>query len=205
MLRKKEPEVSVLAMDGESEAVASIEQTEPVEKLSFAGVLYDLTSSVVYAMLFVCILFTFFFRMVSVDGESMENTLHDRDWLAISSFLSAPERGDIVIISREETNERPLVKRVIAVGGDEIDIDFVTHIVRVNGEVQNEPYIKEPTAYKGDLDFPLTVPDGHVFVMGDNRNESYDSRFSAVGFVDVNKILGKKAIRIFPLATSDLF
>jgi signal peptidase I len=197
-LRKRKQEVPVNGNENAPEADVIAELAAPEEPATWAGMLYDLFSSVVYALLLVCIIFTFFFRLVSVDGESMENTLHDRDWLVIASFLSAPERGDIVIISREESNERPLVKRVIAVGGDEIDIDFVTHTVRVNGQVQNEPYIKEPTARKGELDFPLTVPEGHVFVMGDNRNESLDSRFSAVGFVDTNKILGKKAIRIFP-------
>lgn len=159
---------------------------------------YEWVEAVIYAFLAIFIIFTFFFRIVGVDGDSMKNTLHDGDWLVISNFNYAPQRKDIVVITQPNIKHEPLIKRVVALAGDTVDIDFVRGIVYVNGEVQDEPYITEPTAVQGDVAFPLTVPEGKVFVMGDNRNESWDSRFSAVGFIDEKYLLGKAAVRLFP-------
>lgn len=163
--------------------------------------LYDLLGSISAALFTVCLVFTFLFRMVDVDGDSMLNTLSHGDWLCISSLYFEPEYGDIVIISRETTNERPLVKRIIGKENDVVDIDFATNTVSVNGQVLDEPYIAEPTERFFDVQFPITVPEGCVFVMGDNRNHSLDSRSSLVGCVEINRILGKVLVRVTPEIT----
>ena len=92
----------------------------------------------------------------------------------------------------------PIVKRVIATKGDTVDIDFSTGTVSVNGEVLEESYIAEPTTTQYDITFPQTVPEGCIFVMGDNRNHSTDSRYGQLGMVDTRYVIGKVLMRIFP-------
>ena len=120
-----------------------------------------------------------------------------------------PKRGDVVVISRNTENssvagtyEEPIIKRVIATEGDTVDIDFENGIVYVNNEALKEDYIKEPTYRKADVKFPLVVKENCVFVLGDNRNDSKDSRTSSIGDngqVDVKYILGHAVLRVFPL------
>lgn len=95
----------------------------------------------------------------------------------------------------------PIVKRIIGVGGDEVDIDFETATVTVNGSVLQEPYLGTPTQRKGDVEFPLTVPEGMVFVLGDNRQASLDSRYTDVGFIDSRDILGRVFFRVLPFSS----
>ncbi len=178
--------------------ITDITQNENIEKLSFASIMYEFFSTFMTAMITVCVVFTFFFRLVCVDGDSMKNTLHDGEWLIITSFYYEPEYKDIIIASREMTNEPSIVKRVIGVGGDIVDIDFDTHQVKVNGIVLEEPYIAEPTTLKGETVFPLTVPEGYIFVMGDNRNFSLDSRSAEIGLISENRLLGKTILRLNP-------
>lgn len=153
------------------------------------------------AIIIIFILFTFLFRAVGVDGSSMVPTLHDGDWLAISGINFEPRRGDIVVVTQPNDIHEPLIKRIIAVGGETIDIDFVTHEVKINGETIDEPYIAQPTGRSFDVKFPLLIPEGFVFVMGDNRNNSKDSRASGVGVIDKRYILGKTRFRIFPFGS----
>lgn len=160
---------------------------------------YEWVEAVIYAFLAIFIIFAFCFRIVGVDGDSMNNTLNNGDWLVISNFDYSPERQDVVVITQPNVKHEPLIKRVIGVAGDTVDIDFATGEVSVNGVVQEEPYIKDKTILQGDMFFPLTVPEGKVFVLGDNRNESWDSRFNAVGFIDERYLMGKAVMRIFPL------
>lgn len=128
----------------------------------------------------------------------MNPTLKDGDWLAVQSVNTTIDRGDIVIITQPNSLGKPLVKRVIAKGGDEIDIDFFDHKVTVNGQVLDEPYIAEPTSLMGNMVYPLKVPEGKVFVMGDNRNDSTDSREKHIGFIDEDYILGVAKFRLLP-------
>ncbi len=159
---------------------------------------YSVMASICAGFFCVVILFTFFFKTALVKGESMLPTLRDGDRMLVISSAVPIERGDIVVISRESSGHEPLVKRVIAVGGDEVDIDFELGTVKVNGLVLDEPFIAEPISRTGDYSFPVTVPDGYVFVLGDNRNDSYDSRYSDVGFIGLDRIVGKVAARLFP-------
>lgn len=165
--------------------------------------LYDL----VRMLTVITLVFVFFFRLVGVDGSSMYPTLVDRDYLVLeSNFLYREARqGDIVVLSTPPFSERDelIVKRVIAVGGQSVDIDFDAGIVYVDGQALDESYIFEPTylsyaEYGKALDYPLTVPQGSLFVMGDNRNHSEDSRYADVGCVDESAVLGKVLIVALP-------
>lgn len=161
--------------------------------------IYDFAEVLVQAVIIIFVIFTFFFRVAGVDGSSMNNTLQNRDWLMLSSYSFTPKRGDIVVITQPNSVNVPLIKRVIATEGQKINIDFSKGIVYINDQAINEPYIKEPTHLSYDVKFPVTVPNGCVFVMGDNRNDSFDSRASGVGFIDTRYIVGKVEGRFIPI------
>ena len=151
----------------------------------------------------VTLIFTFFVRMGTVFGMSMYPTLTHQDRLLVLSnvWYAHPQRGDIVVALAPEFSQEPIVKRVIAVAGDRVDIDFSLGIVYVNGEALEEPYVNAPTTADfgaQGIGFPLVVEENHVFLMGDNRNDSYDSRYYAIGQVDTRNILGKVLVLAFP-------
>ena len=125
----------------------------------------------------------------------MEPTLLDRNWVAVTTLGFYAQRGDIVVISQPNALNEPLIKRIIAVAGDTVEIDPQAHTVAVNGENLDEPYISEPVEKAGDLTYPVQVPEGYVFVMGDNRNDSLDSRSSTIGFIDTRYLSGKAVFR----------
>lgn len=154
--------------------------------------------ALISAALVLVLVFSFFFRIIQVDGRSMVPTLNNGDKLIVWGAGYTPQRGDVVIVDGYTTYGRPLVKRVIAKGGDTIKIDYENGIVEVNGEVLQEDYIAEPTYLGFDVEFPYTVPDGTLFVMGDNRNESLDSRSSSIGCIDERDILGKVLLCFMP-------
>ena len=174
---------------------------EPQQKKApfMINLLYDMADSVKGAVLVVFLIFALVFRAVGVDGESMLPTLNDGDWVAVAGAVTNFERGDIVIINQPWRRNVPIIKRVIATGGDTINIDFDKREVYVNGLKLDEPYILEPTWLEYDIDFPLTVDEGKLFVMGDNRNDSIDSRSSEIGLIDERYVLGKALIRIYPI------
>lgn len=159
--------------------------------------------AVVFSLVLVVLLFTFVFRIVGVDGNSMLPTLTSGDRVIISSFDYKPKNGDIVVVTQPNSLNKPLIKRVIAREYQTIDINFDTGAVTVDGQQLEEDYILELITRKGqgDVTFPLTVPEGKVFVMGDNRNDSLDSRFQMVGLIDERYLLGKAVFRIFPFNT----
>ena len=149
------------------------------------------------AVAIIALVFTFGVRIVKVDGHSMDHTLSDGERILIN-LLKAPDYGDIVVVDGYTDYGKPLVKRVIAKGGDTVSIDYATGTVAVNGEVLQEDYIAEPTYLGYDVQFPYTVPEGTVFVMGDNRNQSLDSRSTYVGCIDERDILGKVLVCFMP-------
>lgn len=163
--------------------------------------LYSWLRTLVCVCLGMVLLFTFVVRLIRVDGESMRETLQDGDILvAVSRYLAGDlSQGDIVIVRDEYFKDgQPIVKRVIATEGQTVDIDFEAGIVYVDGQVLDEPYINEPTYMEEGTEFPLTVPEGCIFVMGDNRNHSSDSRDSRLGTVDTRCVLGKAVFLAFP-------
>lgn len=161
-------------------------------------IVYEWLDSLIYAVILILLIFTFIFRVVGVSGNSMNPTLSNGDWLTVSAVPGEIESGDIVVVTQPNSLNEPLIKRVIAKGGDTINIDFIEGTVTVNGVVLYEPYIAEQTERMGDFVYPLTVPEGCLFVMGDNRNDSLDSRFRTVGFIDERYVLGVAQIRLFP-------
>ena len=149
------------------------------------------------AVAVIALVFTFGLRVVQVDGHSMQPTLLNGERLLMTP-LKTPDYGDVVIVDSYIPYGKPLVKRVIGKAGDTIDIDFTAGIVYRNGEALDEPYTAEPTYLYESVDFPITVPDGCLFLMGDNRNNSTDSRDSRVGCVDKRDIMGAAVLRVLP-------
>lgn len=163
--------------------------------------MYEFASVLVTSIITIAIIFTFFFRLVGVNGNSMLNTLTSGDWLIVKSMYFEPEYKDIIIITQPNYFDETLVKRVIAVGGQKVDIDFDAGVVFVDDVPLAEGYTATLTTLKDSelLDFPLTVPEGYVFAMGDNRNHSTDSRSKKVGLINEDYILGKAVGRLFPI------
>ena len=159
---------------------------------------YEVIDSIKGAAVVVFLSFTLVFRVVGVDGDSMNPTLNDGDWVAVTSTVSGYEQGDIIVITQPWEKNVPIIKRVVAVGGDTVYIDFNKNEVYVNGELLDEPYIAQPTRLHYDVQFPLTVEEGKLFVMGDNRNDSLDSRSSKIGMIDERYVLGKAVFRLSP-------
>lgn len=181
-------------------------QTEEKRKAEgrFSSELFSWGESLMAVLIFFVVVFTFFVRLIGVDGTSMYPTLQDRSIMLVSNLNYTPEKGDIVILRKEGFySDQPIVKRVIATGGDTVDIDPVTGDVIVNGEVLDEPYIFEKIntlERMGDLTYPQTVPEGCIYVLGDNRNGSTDSRWSSLGMVDERYVLGHVISVVFPFS-----
>ena len=146
------------------------------------------------------LLFTFVARVIVVSGPSMENTLIERDLILVWSLGYTPKQGDIVVLTQESYQEDSIVKRVIATGGQRVDIDYDAGTVSVDGTILQEDYIKERMLLPGwgEGINHVTVPEGCLFVMGDNRNESADSRFPSIGIVDTRCVIGKGLVVLFP-------
>lgn len=179
-------------------------QTEEKKKAEgrFSSELFSWGESLMAVLIFFVVVFTFFVRLIGVDGTSMYPTLQDHSIMLVSNLGYTPQKGDIVVLNKQGFwNDQPIVKRVIATGGDTVDIDPVTGDVIVNGEVLDEPYIYEKIntlERMGDLTYPQTVPEGCIYVLGDNRNGSTDSRWSSLGMVDERYVLGHVLSVVFP-------
>ena len=191
----------------QQEDITKTEQIE--EKPSRVKEVFEWVEVVVSAMFAVVIIFTLLFRVATIIGDSMENTFFEGQKVIITNWFYTPKAGDVVVVSRNAQNnafadddQGPIIKRVIATEGQQVNIDFVTGIVYVDGVALDEPYTKTPTNLKYDVDFPVYVPEGHIFCLGDNRNESLDSRSSRIGnggMIDTRYVLGKVTLRILPL------
>ena len=183
-----------------------IRETEPVEKReSLENVIYDWARALVSAVVGVVLLFTFLVRLIGVSGPSMQDTLYTGDRIVvINSLFCDFQPGDVVVVNAYNAPlDETLVKRIVAVGGQTVDIDFLTGTVYVDGEVLDEPYIKEHTYTTDGTRFPLTLEEDQVFIMGDNRNHSTDSRSTRLGPVKEGYIQGKAILLLFPGETPD--
>lgn len=162
--------------------------------------LYFWLGTAVAVLAALILVFTFIGRIIVVDGISMLPTLEHGDLLLLQSIGYTPEQGDIVVLTKEfEDADGPIVKRVIATGGQHVEIDYAAGTVTVDGEVLDEPYIN------GAMEKPwyesltsVDVPEGSIFVLGDNRNSSSDSRNVTLGAVDERYVLGKAVWVVFP-------
>lgn len=184
-------------------------ENAPQER-DFKGFVFDWADVIVTSVVIVVAVFTFLFRVVTITGDSMLDTLTDNDRVIISNIAYTPQQGDIVVISRnmdnsitDENVKLPIIKRVIAVAGQTVDIDFDKGIVYVDGVALKEDYTRTLTTvqHEYDIQFPAYVPENCIFVMGDNRNESLDSRSTLIGdngMIDTRYVLGKAIFRVFP-------
>ena len=163
--------------------------------------LYEWIQSLMTALVICMAIFIFIIRVIDVSGSSMFPTLHDGDKMLVSNLFYTPHAGDVVVFKTDRYDpERALVKRVIATEGQEISIDFDRGIVYIDGLPVEEDYIAELTKTKLDFIGPQTVPEGCMFVMGNNRNASTDSRKKEIGMVDQRMLLGRAYYVIFPLS-----
>lgn len=152
-------------------------------------------------LLAILIVMSLFLRVVVVEGTSMTNTLKDGDYLLVLSnvFYQNPKQGDIIVASKDSfDNGAPIVKRVIATEGQTVDIDFALGIVYVDGVALDEPYTRTPTTLQEGVEFPLVVEEGCIFVLGDNRNDSRDSRYPGIGQIDKKEVIGKVIFLFLP-------
>ncbi len=182
---------------------------ETEEKDTLACQVIEWVEVVAIAIIAVVIIFSLLFRVATISGDSMMNTLIHNDKVIITNLGYEAKQGDIVVISRNAENSldaqtlanEPIIKRVIAVGGQTVNIDFQQGIVYVDGVALEENYIRTPTVDKGDVQFPLYIPEGSIFVLGDNRAKSLDSRYSQIGnggIIDERYVLGHAVFRLFP-------
>lgn len=162
--------------------------------------------SFVFAIFVVILVFTFFFRIVLVDGDSMNNTLMDKDRLIVTHINYTAQKGDIVVLNSHGLN-KTIIKRVVGTAGDKVVVDYNDNKVTVNGEEISNEHNKEPMFDTGNFNheyetsqnvYEYTVPDDCIFVMGDNRNNSADGRDPRVGFIKNEDVLGKAVFRLYP-------
>lgn len=175
------------------------EKTE--EKLNWKQNLVLYMHDLSYMLIAIMILFLVFFRVIVVSGDSMMQTLIDGDYILLVSnlFYRQPEQGDIIVASKDSFDDgAAIIKRVIATEGQIVDIDFVNGIVYVDGLPLEEPYINNLTTRSEGLPFPQIVEEGCIFVLGDNRDVSKDSRHPEIGQIDTRQILGKAIFLMLP-------
>lgn len=166
---------------------------------------YDWLQMLTIVLIAVVMVFTFFGMVISVVGSSMYPTLHDKDIMVAYRLGYTPAQGDVVVIRKDSFMEEAIVKRVIATEGQEVEIDYDANLVYVDGVALDEPYInqEDPDVMEerqGMVYKEFTVPEGCIFVMGDNRNGSTDSRFGSLGMVDTDYVLGRAVCVLFPFS-----
>ena len=174
----------------------------PEEKQAQTSELYENIRVLAIVLVALILIFTFVLRVIVVSGPSMENTLQNGDAMLVWSLGYSPKQGDVVVLTQLDYQDDSIVKRVIATGGQTIKIDYDRHTVTVDGEVLQEDYIKEVMMVPafGLGNYEMTVPEGYVFVMGDNRNESADSRYPVIGVIDERCVIGKSLMVVFPFS-----
>ena len=186
----------------ESKSISNktVTQFEAVKSDGLTAGVYDWIRCVIFAIAIVVVCLTFVFRLVEVDGSSMDDTLKHKDKVIVTNLFYTPHDSDIVVISHGEKYNKPIIKRVIATAGQSIKLDYENDRIIVDGVVIPESYINGSTfaGNKGDNEIPDIIPEGKIFVMGDNRHVSLDSRSTEIGLIDVENVIGKAQIIAFP-------
>ena len=192
-----DPETSCQDSGSEAKLQESGKNTARNERHDSLVYLHDL----VYILITVLLIALLLFKIIVVSGPSMNSTLADGDVLILlnNTLYHQIKHGDIVVVSKKAFKDgEPIIKRVIATEGQQVDIDFNSGVVYVDGIEIDEPYVNTPTNLDEGTIFPLTVQEGCIFVMGDNRNQSKDSRSMDIGQIDKREVLGKALFRVFP-------
>ena len=161
---------------------------------------YDWVRCILFAISVVVVCLIFLFRLVDVEGRSMNNTLATNDKVIVTNLFYTPKNNDIVVISHGAEYNSPIIKRVIAVAGQTVKVDYDNDQIIVDGVVLDEPYIEGSTYGNniGDNEIPEVIPEGKIFVMGDNRKDSMDSRSTKIGLIDVDDVIGKAQFVVYP-------
>lgn len=187
--------------EGGTMAAEETKKMKEEEQISLSKSLMLYLHDLIYMLAAVMIVFLLLFRIVIVSGSSMYSTLWNGDWLLVTSSViyHNPQPGDIIVASKDSFNDgEPIIKRVIATEGQTVDIDFEAGVVYVDGVALEEDYTYTPTNIQEGNAFPITIADGCIFVMGDNRNGSKDSRHPDIGMIDTREVLGKAIFLLFP-------
>lgn len=201
---KEKKTIEVDPKDIELAGKAAPKDLAEQEPVSIANEILDWVESFVFAVFVIILIFIFLFRIVTVDGVSMNSTLEDKDRVIMSHLNYTPERDDVVVFNSYTLN-KTLIKRVIGIPGDTVKIDYNKNTVYVNGEAISNEHIDSPMLDKGMFDpqykisdgvYEYKVPEEHIFVMGDNRNNSTDSR--TLGFISEDDVLGHAIFRLYP-------
>ncbi len=186
----------------EKEKIAENQPSEKDDNITLSEFVFEWAGAIFTALIVVLLILTFFVRQVTVSGSSMTDTLQNTDRLLVTNFMYTPQNGDIIVISHGSRYNDPIIKRVIAVSGQRLDINYDTNEVIVDGVVQYEPYIKGNTRQLSNSvsleDYNNIIPEGYLFVMGDNREGSLDSRSKDIGLIPVSNVIGKAQIFIYP-------
>lgn len=188
----------------EEEEVLDPFYTPDTRAQSFRLGVYSWLQPLVLALAVLIMLSTFVGRIIGVDGESMMPTLHDHDMLVLQSLGYKPAQGDIVVLTQRSFSDKPIVKRIVATGGQTVDVDYATNTVTITDKdgsrhVLDEPYLGEPMRQPASLsNTHIEVPEGSICVFGDNRNNSTDSRFPSVGTVDERCVIGRAVLILLP-------
>lgn len=176
-------------------------QQDEEKKINWKEELISWIWTIITALVIVFVVNTFIARVVNVEGGSMLPTLTNGERIITTPLYGELQRGDIVVINRK--NDTAIIKRVVAVEGDTVDIDYETGMLYVNGEAVKEDYLAASMQHiqypGGNTELPLVVEEDHVFVLGDNRNVSLDSRAAELGPVEEKEVFGKAIFRIWPL------
>ena len=194
--------------ENEELAVSTGGEKTPEKKHRVLSEVFDQIETFLVAICFVFLIFSLATRICTVDGRSMEDTLYHEEVLLVSDVFYTPERGDIIVFHQTGSYNEPIVKRVIATGGEWVDIKAENNalVITIYDKNKENPIVLEEdyAAYKdyfvatSDHKYPVQVPEGKLFVLGDNRNHSSDSRFRPISFVDERRVLGKVILRLSP-------
>lgn len=187
--------------EGTAESKATAPATaKPRREASLGYELYLNVRTLVFVLAALILVFTFVVRVIVVSGESMENTLQNGDSMLVWCLGYKPKQGDVVVVTQRSYQNDSLVKRVIATEGQRVDIDYESSTVYVDGVALQEDYIKEAMRIPiyGEGVNHVTVPEGCIFVLGDNRNDSADSRYPDIGVIDTRCIIGRAVMVVFP-------
>lgn len=197
------PDISTEAESFEPDRFPEMKRRSGAQR--FAAAIFDIFEMFAICTAVILLLFSYGARLTVVEGASMEDTLFENDYLIVQGIGYTPTRGDIVVIQKIDAKStfydfsNPIIKRVIAVEGDTVDIDFNSWTVYVNGKAIDEPYANlEGLTTMPETEFPLTVEKDKIFVLGDHRNHSADSRRSEIGQVDVRCVVGRAILRVLP-------
>ncbi len=176
-------------------------EKEEITKTAFSS-FFHWVSGIVAVLFVIFLVIMLFFRPVTVGGDSMEPTLRNGDRLFVYSFMYEPANGDVIVARSPDGADLPVIKRVIAKEGQVVELDYEKGTLTVDGTVIDENYISGMSKVPvNEIEYPYTVPEGHIFVMGDNRDESRDSRHKTFGCIDENTVAGKAVFRFYPFSS----